>query len=121
LSAQTLERLSSLIVARKWESMATALVECAAVPAPEPCASVQGSGQEPGRYGKDAQDIRSEQAQVGSRVRVSEESGKHSEGRGLTGTIRAKWGNPEYLALDVLLEDGRTKLFWHHELEEISQ
>ena len=35
------------------------------------------------------------------------------------GTVRAKWGNPEYLALDVLLEDGRTQLFWHHELEEI--
>jgi hypothetical protein len=24
-----------------------------------------------------------------------------------------------YLALDVLLDDGGTQLFWHHELEEI--
>jgi hypothetical protein len=43
------------------------------------------------------------------------------EWQGLTGTVSRKWGNPEYLALDVLLEDGRTLLFWHHELEEIAQ
>jgi hypothetical protein len=47
------------------------------------------------------------------------ESGRRSEWRGLTGTIIGKWGNPEYLALDVQLEDGRMQLFWHHELEEI--
>jgi len=47
------------------------------------------------------------------------ESGRRSEWRGLTGTISGKWGNPEYLALDVQLEDGRVQLFWHHELEEI--
>jgi len=62
----------------------------------------------------------SEEAVIGARVRVGEESGRRcSEWRGLTGTISAKWGNPEYLALDVMLEDGRTQLFWHHELEEI--
>jgi hypothetical protein len=82
---------------------------------------VLGSSQESGRGGKDAQDIRSEEAQIGARVRVSEEYGWHSEWRGLRGTVKAKWGNPHYLALDVLLEDGRTQLFWHHELEEISQ
>jgi hypothetical protein len=37
------------------------------------------------------------------------------------GTVSRKRGNPEYLALDVLMEDGRTQLFWHHELEEIAQ
>ena len=47
------------------------------------------------------------------------ESGFRPEFRGLTGKVRAKWGNPEYLALDVLLDDGSTQLFWHHELEEI--
>ena len=62
--------------------------------------------------------MRSEQAWIGAMVRVSE-SGWRSEWWGLTGKISAKWGNPEYLALDVLLEDGRTQLFWHHELEEI--
>jgi hypothetical protein len=47
------------------------------------------------------------------------ESGRRSEWHGLTGTISGKWGNPEYLAFDVQLEDGRMQLFWHHELEEI--
>jgi hypothetical protein len=49
------------------------------------------------------------------------DSGWRSEWRGLTGTISRRWGNPEYLALDVVLEDGRTQLFWHHELEEIAE
>ena len=48
-------------------------------------------------------------------------SGLHSEWRGLTDTVSGKWGHPKYLALDVLLEDGRTQLFWHHELEEIAE
>ena len=48
------------------------------------------------------------------------EPGWRSEWHGLKGTIRAKWGNPEYLAFDVLLDDGRTQLFWRHELEEIA-
>jgi hypothetical protein len=49
------------------------------------------------------------------------DSGWRSEWRGLTGTINGRWGNPEYLALDVVLEDGRTRLFWHPELEEIAE
>jgi hypothetical protein len=64
--------------------------------------------------------MRSEDAQIGVKVRVGY-SGLHSEWRGLTGTVSGKWGYPEYLALDVLLEDGRTQLFWHHELEEIAE
>jgi hypothetical protein len=62
--------------------------------------------------------MRSEEARIGARVRVSE-SGRRPEWRGLKGTISTKWGNPEYLALDVLMPDGRMQLFWHHELEEI--
>ena len=62
----------------------------------------------------------SEEPRIGLRVRVGE-SGWRSEWRGLTGTITAKWGNPDYLAFDVLLDDGRTQLFWYHELEEIAQ
>jgi len=62
--------------------------------------------------------MRSEQARIGARVKVSE-SVRRSEWRGLTGKIRGKWGDPEYLALDVRMQDGRTQLFWHHELEEI--
>jgi hypothetical protein len=62
--------------------------------------------------------MRSEEARIGARLIVGE-SGFRPEVGGLTGMVRAKWGNPEYLALDVLLDDGRTQLFWHHELEEI--
>ena len=63
--------------------------------------------------------MRSQEARIGTKVMVGEESGFGSEWRGLAGTIIGKWGSPEYLALDVLLDDGRTLLFWHHELDEI--
>ena len=62
----------------------------------------------------------SEQARIGARVRVGE-SGLRSEWRGLTGRIIGRWGHPEYVALDVRLEDGRSRLFWHHELEDASE
>ena len=64
--------------------------------------------------------MRSEEAVIGARVRVGE-SVWSSEWWGLTGTISGRWGNPGYVALDVLLEDGRTQLFWHHELEELEE
>ncbi len=47
-----------------------------------------------------------EQARIGARVRVGE-SGLRPEWRGLTGRIIGRWGHPEYVALDVRLEDGR--------------
>jgi hypothetical protein len=49
------------------------------------------------------------------------ESGLRPEWRGLIGTIRARWGHPEYPAFDVRMEDGRSQLFWHHELEQIPE
>ena len=60
--------------------------------------------------------MKTEQASIGARVRVVE-SGLRPEWRGLTGTISARWGYPEYPALDVIMEDGRSQLFWHHELQ----
>jgi hypothetical protein len=63
--------------------------------------------------------MRSEVARIGMRVRVHE-SLQSAELRGKEGTITRRWGNPHYVALDVLLEDGTSQLFWHHELEEIS-
>jgi hypothetical protein len=59
----------------------------------------------------------SEEALVGTRVRVRD-SLLRADLRGLEGTITRRWGHPEYVALDVLLGDGCTQLFWHHELEE---
>ena len=60
----------------------------------------------------------SEEARIGLRVRVRD-SLLRSELRGKAGTITGRWGSPEYVALDVLLDDGATQLFWHHELEEM--
>jgi hypothetical protein len=62
--------------------------------------------------------VLSEEALVGTRVRVRNSLLK-SELRGLMGTITVRWGSPNYVALDVLLKDGRSELFWHHELEEV--
>ena len=31
--------------------------------------------------------------------------------------ITKRWGSPDYVALDVLMDDGTSQLFWHHELE----
>ena len=61
--------------------------------------------------------MRSEETSIGARVRVGE-CGLRSELRGLTGKIIGRWGHPEYLALDVRMEDGSSSLFWHYELEE---
>jgi hypothetical protein len=62
--------------------------------------------------------VTSEEALVGARVRVREDH--HSaRWRGKEGTIRARWGDPEYVALDVLLDDGLMQLFWHHELRPV--
>ena len=59
----------------------------------------------------------SEEARIGKRVRIRQEH-RSSALRGMVGTIEKRWGNPEYIALDVLLDDGRSELFWYHELEE---
>ena len=64
--------------------------------------------------------MRSEETSIGARVRVGE-SRLRSELRGLTGKIIGRWGHPEYLALDVRMEDGSSQLFWHHELEEVPE
>ena len=69
--------------------------------------------------------MRSEAAQIGKQVRVGEVSGLPAELRGLAGTLSGKWGNPwgtpEDLVLEVRLANGRTRLFWSRELEEISE
>ena len=62
----------------------------------------------------------SEEAFIGRRVLVST-SYRKPEMRGQAGTILKRWGDPHYLALDVLLEDGTSRLFWHHELDECEE
>jgi len=70
------------------------------------------------RCGKGDIEMMSEEALIGIRVRVRESLVKY-ELRQKEGTIMGRWGSPDYVALDVLLDDGSTQLFWHHELEEI--
>ena len=62
----------------------------------------------------------SEETQIGKRVRVRADH-PTANWSGLEGTIAKSWGDPAYSALDVDLDDGRSELFWHHELEEIGQ
>jgi hypothetical protein len=62
----------------------------------------------------------SEEAQVSKRVRIRQDH-RSTALRGVVSTIEKRWGDPTYVALDVLIEDGRSELFWHHELEEIGE
>src|SRR5215210_9315960 len=64
--------------------------------------------------------MRSEEAQVGKRVRIRKDHLKANL-RGQEGTIAKRWGNPYYTALDVLFDDGNWELFWFHELDEVDE
>jgi hypothetical protein len=64
--------------------------------------------------------ILSEEAQIGKRVRIRQEH-RSVPLRGRVGTIEKRWGSPAYVALDVMLDDGGSELFWYHELEEIAE
>jgi hypothetical protein len=37
----------------------------------------------------------------------------------VVGSVLRCYGEPEYLALEVISKDGCTRLFWHYEVEEI--
>ena len=39
----------------------------------------------------------------------------------MSGTIQKCWGNSEYAAVDVLLEDGRSELFWLPDLAVVDE
>jgi hypothetical protein len=58
--------------------------------------------------------VRSREVLRGTRVRVSEGHRK-PELRGLLGTVAQRWGNSDYTALLVRLENGRYELFWDHD------
>lgn len=38
---------------------------------------------------------------------------------GMCGTIQERWGNSEHAAVEVLLEDGSSELFWLADLSEV--
>jgi hypothetical protein len=60
--------------------------------------------------------VKSHEARPGTAVRVKE-SYRRPELEGMGGTIEKCWGSPDYLALDVRLEDGHSELFWFHQLD----
>ena len=64
--------------------------------------------------------MKSNEVQIGMLVRVSE---RHSnvEYRGQAGMVQQRYGNVNHAAFDVQLGDGRSELFWHHELEEAQE
>ena len=62
--------------------------------------------------------IESYEAYPGTVVRVRE-GHRRPELEGMGGTIEQCWGSPDYLAVDVRLEDGHSELFWFHQLETV--
>ena len=64
--------------------------------------------------------MKSHEALIGARVRVLE-TDRRPELRGMLGTIEHRFGHPEYLALDVRLDNGQLELFWAHGLESSEQ
>jgi hypothetical protein len=72
------------------------------------------------RKEKGGTDVLSEETSIGKRVRVRADH-HTANWSGQEGTIAKRWGAPTYSALDVLLDDGRSELFWHYELEEIAE
>jgi hypothetical protein len=63
--------------------------------------------------------IELEDAQVGKSVRVRSDYGKQQL-QGSVGTVKKRYGVPDYTVFEVSFPDGRTELFWDHQPEEFS-
>jgi hypothetical protein len=64
--------------------------------------------------------LESHEALIGARVKVLE-TDRRPELRGMLGTIEHRFGHPDYVALDVRLDDGQLELFWAYGLESAEQ
>ena len=60
------------------------------------------------------------EARTGTTVRVKEGYRK-TDLVGMRGTVQKCWGSPDYLAVDVDLENGRSELLWFHQLEVVGE
>ncbi len=60
------------------------------------------------------------EARIGTKVRVQSDYSKPNR-RGSIGTIKKRYGVPNYTAFEVLFPDGRTEMFWEHQLEEAKE
>jgi hypothetical protein len=64
-----------------------------------------------------AKEVRSNDLRIGMSVRVPKDY-KEPDLRWQVGKIERRYGDVSYTAFEVRFWDGRSKLFWHHELEE---
>ena len=58
------------------------------------------------------------EARTGTTVRVKEGYRKHDLVC-MRGIVRECWGHPDYSAVGIELEDGRSELLWFHQLEVV--
>ena len=56
-------------------------------------------------------------ARVGTSVQVQLDYRK-SNRKGWVGTIKKRYGTRHYTAFEVVFPDGKSELFWDHQLEE---
>jgi hypothetical protein len=61
-----------------------------------------------------------ENARLGTRVLVQLDYRKPQR-QGSVGTIKKRYGIPDYTTFEVLFPDGKTELFWEHQLEEAKE
>ena len=61
-----------------------------------------------------------EDTQVGASVRVQLDYRKPQR-RGSVGTVKKRYGTHHYTAFEVLFPDGKSELFWEHQLEEAKE
>jgi hypothetical protein len=64
--------------------------------------------------------VQANEARRGTVVRVREGHWK-SQFAGMRGAVQHLWGQSEYAAVDVLLEDGRSELFWLPDLSVVDE
>jgi hypothetical protein len=60
------------------------------------------------------------EARRGRVVQVRQDNWK-DDLAGMRGTIQDRWGNSEHAAVEVLLEDGSSELFWLADLAEVDE
>jgi hypothetical protein len=64
--------------------------------------------------------MQSHEARPGIAVRVHK-SYRKPEFAGMLGMIKHCYGDADYPAVDVQLEDGQLELFWFHQLERVEE
>ena len=61
-----------------------------------------------------------ENARLGTTVLVQLDYRKPQR-QGSVGTIKKRYGIPDYTTFEVLFPDGKSELFWEHQLEEAKE